>query len=208
MRLFYSPGACSLAPHIVAREAGIDLDLAKVDLASKRTEAGEDYSAINPKGGVPALAASNGSILTEAAVLIQYLADLAPEAGLLPQQGAIDRYRALEWLNFIATELHKGFGPLWRPDTPSEMREIVKATLAIKFNYLEKHLAGRAFLLGERFSAADAYAFTVLSWAAYMNIDLARWSNVSSYVQRVGARPRVREALAAEGLLKADAVAA
>jgi glutathione S-transferase len=208
MRLFYSPGACSLAPHIVAREAGIGLDLVKVDLASKRTEAGEDYSAVNPKGGVPALVARDGAVLTEAAVLIQYLADLAPHAGLLPPHGTLDRYRALEWLNFIATELHKGFGPLWRPDTPGEMREIVKATLAIKFNHLEKHLTGRAFLLGDRFSAADAYAFTVLSWAAYMNIDLARWSNVNSYVQRVGARPKVREALRAEGLLNSEAAAA
>lgn len=208
MRLYYAPGACSLAPHIVAREAGIDLNLVKVDLASKRTDSGEDYAAINPKGGVPALVSGSGSVLTEAAVLIQYLSDLAPDAALLPQHGTVERYRSLEWLNFIATELHKGFGPLWRNDTPGEMREIVKATLAIKFNHLEKHLATRAFLMGDRFSAADAYAFTVLSWAAYMNIDLARWPNVAAYVQRVGARPKVREALVAEGLANADAAAA
>jgi glutathione S-transferase len=208
MKLFYSPGACSLAPHIVAREAGIGLDLVKVDLASKRTEAGHEFLTINPKGAVPALVADRGTVLTEAAVVIQYLADLAPEASLLPPAGTFDRYRALEWLNYVATELHKGFGPLWRSDTPGEMRKIVKETLATKLNYLEVRLASQSYLSGDRFSAIDAYAFTVLSWAAYMNIDLGRWPAVNGYVQRIAARPKVRKALEAEGLLTAEAAAA
>lgn len=210
MKLYHSPGACSLAPHIVACEAGISLELVKVDLAAKLTESGADYRAINPKGAVPALTTDDGAVLTEAAVVIQYLADLAPEAALLPPAGTFERYKALEWLNFIATELHKGFGPLWKPNTPAEMREIVKDNLAQRFTYLDRELSGRDYLRGESFSAPDAYAFTILGWAAHMSIDLARWPNVTSYVARIAARPKVREALIAEGLAKeaADLVAA
>lgn len=202
MKLYYSPGACSLAPHIVAREAGLSPELVKVDLAAKLTESGADYRAINPKGAVPALTTDDGTLLTEAAVVIQYLADLAPEAALIPAAGTFERYKALEWLNFIATELHKGFGPLWKPDTPAEMREIVKENLAQRFTFLDRELASRDYLLGHSFTAPDAYAFTILSWAAHMNIDLARWLNVTRYVGRIAARPKVREALIAEGLIK------
>ena len=208
MQLFYAPGACSLAPHIVAREAGLPIETVKVDLASKRTSAGDDYLEINPKGAVPALSTDDGALLTEAAVVIQYLADLTPTAGLLPAAGTFERYRALEWLNFIATELHKGFGPLWKPNTPAEYREITKELLAQRFTYLDRELADRDYLLGDGFSAVDAYAFTILGWAAYMKIDLARWSNVTAYLARIGARPKVREALVAEGLVKAEAEAA
>ena len=208
MQLFYAPGACSLAPHIVAREAGLDIGLVKVDLAAKRTADGGDYLGINPKGAVPALITDDGAVLTEAAVVIQYLADLAPESGLLPAAGSFERYKALEWLNFVATELHKGFGPLWKPNTPAEYREIVKELLAQRFTFLDRELAGRDYLLGSRFSAVDAYAFTILGWAAYMKIDLARWPNVTAYLARVGARAKVREALVAEGLVKAEAEAA
>lgn len=210
MKLYYSPGACSLAPHIVAREAGFSPELVKVDLAAKLIESGADYRAINPKGAVPALSTDDGPVLTEAAVVIQYLADLAPEARLIPAVGTFDRYKALEWLNFVATELHKGFGPLWKPNTPADMREIVKDNLAQRFTYLDRELASRDYLLGDRFSAPDAYAFTILSWAAHFSIDLARWPNVTAYVARIAARPKVREALVAEGLIKetADAVAA
>lgn len=208
MRLYYAPGACSLAPHIVAREAGVSIELVKVDLATKKTESGSDFLKVNAKGSVPALVLEDGTILTEAAVVIQFIADLAPEAGLLPARASFDRYRALEWLNFVATELHKGFGPLWRSDTPEAMRVIVKDTLATKFSYLDRHLADREVLLGDSFSAIDAYAFTTLNWAAFMGIDLARWPNVVAYLDRIAARPAVRAAMVAEGLVKEAAEAA
>ena len=205
MKLYYTPAACSLAPHIVAREAGLDIDLVRVDLATKKTEDGGDYLAINSKGSVPALALDDGMVLTEAAVLVQYLADRAPGAGLLPPAGTIHRYLAQEWLNFIATELHKGFGPLWRSDTPAEVRETTKQVLAGKFAYLDRTLAERLYLTGDAFSAADAYAFTVLGWAKFMAIDLGRWPNLTAYLGRIAERPKVREALAAEGLVVAEA---
>ena len=205
MKLYYAPGACSLAPHILAREAGLDLDLVRVDLATKRTEAGDDFAAINPKGAVPALLLDDGSLLTEAAIVLQYLADLRPEAHLVPAHGSLERYRLLVWVNYVATELHKGFGPLWKQDTPAEMRRIVKDQLAAKFSYLDRELASRDFLAGDAFTIADAYAFTILGWAKFMAIDLARWPNLSAYVARIAARPKVREALVAEGLAEAEA---
>ncbi len=208
MRLYYAPGACSLAPHIVAREAGIQLDLVKVDMATKTTDAGEDFLQVNPKGAVPALVRDDGAVLTEAAVVIQFLADQAPEALLLPAAGSFERYRALEWLNFIATELHKGFGPLWKSDTPPAMRTITRENLTVRFTFLDRHLSASAYLLGDSFSAPDAYAFTILSWAEFMKIDLGRWPNVTSYLQRIGARQDVRQALAAEGLVPAESAAA
>jgi len=201
MRLYHSPGACSLAPHIVAREAGVPVDLVKVDLAAKTTEAGEDYRAINPKGSIPALLLSDGSVLTEGAVICQFIADLRPSAGLLALDGTQNRYRALEWLNFIATELHKGFSPLWRKDTSPELRATVESILCMKFAYVDRHLTGRDYLLGESFCVADAYAFTILSWAPVVGIDLSEWSNLAAYVARISVRPNVRAALAAEGLL-------
>lgn len=208
MRLYYAPGACSLAPHILALEAGLQLELVKVDLATKRTEKGDDYLAINPKGAVPALVARTGETLTEAAIVLQYLSDIAPEAELLPAAGTFARYRALEWLNFIATELHKGFGPLWKDTTPAEFRETTKQLLAQRFGYLDRELADRPYLLGQRFTAPDAYAFTILSWARLFAIDIARWPNVASYVSRIGNRPKVRQALIEEGLIKSAAAAA
>lgn len=201
MRLYYSPAACSLAPHIVAREAGIEIELVKVDLATKLTESGEDFLKFNAKGSVPALVLDDGTVLTEGAVVSQFLADRRPDAGLLPPFGTIDRYRALEWLNFVATELHKGFGPLWRKETHPEARIIVRNLLGTKFGFLDRHLASQDYLLGDIFSAADAYAFTVLSWAAVVDIDLSDWRNLAGYLKRISARPNVRAALAAEGLL-------
>ena len=205
MLLYYSPGACSLAPHIVAREAGISLDLVRVDLATKTTEAGEDYRAINPKGTVPALLLDDGSLLTEGPVISQFIADLAPKAGLIPPLGTLDRYRALEWLNFVATELHKGFGPLWRKETPDEFRSVVKHMIAMKFDFLELQLAGRENLLADGFCIADAYAFTILSWAPVVGINLADWPGLTTYIGRISARPHVRAALKAEGLLSTEA---
>jgi glutathione S-transferase len=208
MRLYYAPGTCSLAPHIVAREAGVAVDLIKVDLATKLTERGEDYRKINPKGAVPALVLDDGTVLTEAAVVIQYLADHATEAGLIPAAGTLDRYVAQQWLNYVATELHKGFGPLWHKETPAEMRRIVKDQLAAKFSFLDQELAGRPSLTGGRFGVADAYAFTILGWAKFMAIDLARWPNLAAYVARIAERPKVRETLVAEGLVEDEAEAA
>ena len=205
MLLYFSPGACSLAPHIIAREAWIPIELVQVDLTTKTTENGDDYLRINPKGSVPALVLDDGTLLTEGAVISQFIADLEPETMLMPTAGTIERYHAVEWLNFVATELHKGFGPLWRKDTPAEMREIVKQNIGGKLGYLSCHIEGRDYLLGDAFSAADAYAFTILSWAPVVGIDLAQWPTLAAYLQRISARPGVRAALAAEGLLRTEA---
>ena len=205
MQLYIAPGACSLAPHIVGREAGLQLETIKVDLATKHAENGRDYFDINPKGSVPALVSNGGDVLTEAAVVIQYLADLAPEAQLLPPTGTFERYRALEWLNFVATELHKGLAPLWNSKTPEATVTATKEAIGKKFDYLNAILKTQPYLLGDRFTAPDAYAFTILNWAPLFNIDLARWPHLAAYVERVRARPQVRAALIDEGLLKAAA---
>jgi glutathione S-transferase len=206
MKLYYAPGACSQAPHIVLREAGLPFDLVKVDLAAKRTEDGEDYAAINPKGAVPALGLDDGSVLTENAAILQYLADRAPTAALIPS-GGIERYRLLEWLNFIATELHKGFGPLWTPATPAEYKQTTRDTLGKKFDYLQAALGDRPYLTGDRFTIVDAYAFVVLNWTAIHQIELARWPGLTAFVARVAQRPAVRAALVAEGLIGEEATA-
>lgn len=200
MRLYYAPGACSLAPHIVAREAGLSLDLIKVDIFTKKTEDGRDFHEVSPLGYVPALEIDGGEILTEDAVVIQYVADRNPAAGLLPA-GGMERYRAQAWLGFIATELHKGFGPLWYPTTPEETKRATLDRLATRFTYLDKHLKGRDYLQGDTFTAPDAYAFTVLNWTNFLKVDLSSWPNLQAYVARVAARPQVREALKAEGLI-------
>jgi len=202
MKLYYAPAACSLAPHIVAREAGLKLELDKVDLATGKTGGGENFAEVNPKGYVPALRLDNGEVLTEGATLVQYLADQAPQSGLIPANGTMARYRVLEWLTFISSEIHKGFGPLWKPDTPAETKAAAKANLAKRFAYLDGELASRPFLTGERFSAADAYLFTVLNWTNFHNIDLTPYRNLKAYVQRIAGRPAVQQAMQAEGLLK------
>jgi glutathione S-transferase len=207
MQLYYTPGTCSLSPHIVAREAGIEIDLVKVDIATKLTESGADYRRINPKGSVPALALGDGRMLTEGPALVQYLADLRPDSGLAPANGSFERYQLQEWLNWVSTELHKGFSPLWRKDTPQDVQQATKEALALKFAYLDHHLGTSPYLLAD-FSIADAYAFAVLGWAKFFAIDLARWPNVAAYVARIAARPAVRAALVAEGLIAADTEAA
>ncbi|MGC8468989.1 MAG: glutathione transferase GstA [Acetobacteraceae bacterium] len=201
MKLYYSPGACSLAAHIVAREAGLPVAIEKVDLASKKTESGADFAAINPKGYVPALALDDGEVLTEVAAVVQFLADQAPGAGLAPAAGTMGRARLQEWLNFIATELHKGFSPLWNPAAPAEMKEIARQGLARRLGYLDGVLAGREHLLSGGFSVADAYAFTILSWGGYVGLDLAPYPAIVGYMARVGGRPGVRAALREEGLV-------
>ncbi|HSU64139.1 MAG TPA: glutathione transferase GstA [Burkholderiales bacterium] len=202
MKLFYSPGACSLSPHIVSREAGIPVELQKVDLKAKKYDGGADYTKINAKGYVPALQLDSGQVLTEGPAIVQYLADQKPDARLAPKPGSFERYQLQEWLNFIGTELHKGFSPLFRPNTPDEYKRIAKENLATRIDWLDKQLDGRDFLMGKNFSVADAYAFTILSWSKPLQIDLSRWPNVTAYLARVGARPRVQEALKAEGLVK------
>jgi glutathione S-transferase len=203
MKLYYAPGACSLAPHIVAREAGIPLELVRVDLARHVTETGADYTKLSPNGYVPAIELADGEVLTEAAVLVQWLAEQAPAAGLLPPAGTPERLQAQIWLNFVATELHKSFSPwLWHQDTAASTRAAVLEKLARRFAHLGRHLAGRPYLLGERFTVVDAYAFTIVNWADLLKLDLEPYPQLRAYLERIRARPKVREALAAEGLLR------
>ena len=200
MKLYYFPGACSFAPHLVAREAGIPLDLEKVDLGSRRTASGEDYLSVNPKGYVPALRLGDGSVLTEVSALIQYLADLAPASGLIPAAGTMERYRVLEWIGYIATEIHKGFGPLWNAKLAPEARTAAITALARRLDLVEQVLARQPYLAGPDFSVVDAYLFTVASWAPWVKLDLAPWPKLAEFLARVAARPPVQEALKAEGL--------
>ena len=202
MKLYYSTGACSLAPHIVLREAGFPFDLERVNLAGKKLASGGDYLEVNPKGYVPALKLDSGEILTEVAAILQYLADKAPEKQLAPAAGSMERYRLIEWLTFISTELHKSFSPLFKPNTPDETKQAARDLIAARLNIVENQLQGRDHLTGNQFSVADAYLFTVLNWARPMNIDLGQWPAVQAYMQRVAARPAVHDAMKAEGLIK------
>jgi glutathione S-transferase len=200
MKLYFAPGACSLSPHIVAREAGLPVELVRVHLGAKKLPDGGDYRRINPKGQVPALEIGDGQVLTEGPAIVQYLADQAPSSGLVPAAGTFERYREIEWLNYVSTELHKNFSPLFNPRFPAEAKEIVKANLAARLEYLSKVLADREYLLGATFTAADAYLFTILRWAPGQGIDLAQYPVIAAYVARVAARPAVAAALEAEGV--------
>jgi len=202
MKLYFFPGACSLSPHIALREAGLPFDLEQVDLKAKTTKSGADYRAINPKGSVPALGLDNGEVLTEAAVIVQYIADRKPEAKLLPAVGTMDRVRVQEWLNYIATEIHKGLGPLFNPNLPAEAKAIMKENLAARFDLLSKHLEKRSFLHGDVFTVADGYLFTVLGWTKWLEIDLGKWAVLAAYRERIANRPAVQAAMRVEGLLK------
>jgi len=202
MKLYYYPGACSLAPHIVAREAGITIALEKVDLANRTTETGANFAAINPKGYVPALGLQDNSVLTEASAIIQYMADSQPEKNLAPAHGTMERYRLLEWLGFISTEIHKGFGPLWNPATPDAVKAAAKERLASRFAYLDEALAKQPFLMGDRFTIADAYLFTVVNWTNFHGIDISSFPNLQAFQARIASRPAVQQALEAEGLVK------
>lgn len=202
MKLYYSPGACSLAPHIVLHETGLKFEAVKVDLKDKRTSSGADYMRINPKGYVPALELDNGNILTEVGVIIQYLADLTPELALVPKAGTMERYHEMEWIGFISTEIHKTFGPLWKPGTPEETRQTQKALLATRLDYLAGQFKGKQFLMGENFTVADAYLYTVLNWAGMLKFDLAPWPVLETFMARVGTRSTVIATLKAEGLAK------
>lgn len=200
MKLYYTPGACSMSPHIALREAGLDFEAVQVDLGAKTTKSGADYRKINPKGSVPALEMDGGQVLTEGSAIVQYIADKKPGSKLAPAAGTAERYRLQEWLNYIASEIHKGFSPLFNPKAPDEWKSTVKDMLGGKFDYLSKQLDGKSYLMGDTFTVADGYLFTILSWAKSMNIDLAKWPVLQAYVARVAARPAVNATLKAEGL--------
>ena len=201
MKLYYASGACSLSPHIVAREAGIAIDTVKVDLTTKKTEDGQDFLVLNPKGYVPALCLDNGQILTEGPAIVQYLADQKPASRLAPSAGTMERYRLQEWLSFLGTELHKSFSPLFNQASADDAKRAAKENITKRFTYLDQKLAGSKYLMGETFTVADAYAFTIVNWANFVGIDLKPYPNLSAYLGRIGARPKVQEALKAEGLL-------
>ena len=202
MKLYYAPGACSLSTHIVLAETGIECERIKVDLRAMphQTEQGVDFSTINPKGSVPALLLDNGALLTEGAVIVQYLADLAPHSGLIPPATTFDRYRVQEWLNFIASEIHIGFSPLWMPGTPEAMKTQALERLNKRFALLEDTLSGKDYLMGT-FSVADAYLFTCLNWTGFLKVSLDAFPHVQAYMQRVSARPAVKRAMQEEGLI-------
>jgi len=200
MKLYYSPGACSLAPHIVLNELDAGYALEKVDLATKTTETGGDFKTINPKGYVPTLQIDKGEILTEVSIILQYLADKAAAKDLLPKFGTMERYRAMEVLNFIASELHKGFGTLFNKAMPEEARKLIIDRLNQRLDWLNAQLGRASYLLGDTFSAADAYAFTVLNWGQWVGVDVAKWPHIKTFMDRVRARPSVQKALKDEGL--------
>jgi glutathione S-transferase len=200
MKLYYSPGACSLAPHIAMRELGIPVDLKKVDLKAKQVDGG-DYKQVNGKGYVPAVETPAG-VLTEAPVILQYLADQKPEAGLAPKPGDPARYKLQEMLNFITSELHKGMGSFFSPAMNDGWRQAMTERLGLRFDWLAKQLEGKPYLMGDKFSVADAYLFTILNWAPMVKFDLGRWPALTEYHKRVAARPKVQETLKAEGLVK------
>jgi glutathione S-transferase len=202
MKLYLSPGACSLSPHIVLREAGLPFTAVKVNTKTKRIEDGGDFLAINAKGYVPALQLDDGQVLTEGPAIVQYLADQAPASGLAPANGTLERYRLQEWLNFITSEIHKQFSQLFDPAASDELKQRQRDRLAGRFDWLNRQLAGKDYLMGKQFTVADAYLFTTVNWCQWTGIDLARWPVLSDYVKRVAARPKVQEALRAEGLVK------
>ncbi|MES2141427.1 MAG: glutathione transferase GstA [Pseudomonadota bacterium] len=200
MKLFYKPGACSLSPHIVLCEIGLDFTLEKVDLVKKKTESGENYLSINPKGQVPALLLDDGSLLTEGVAIVLYLADHVPNCKLIAPAPNMLRYHTIEWLAYIATELHKGFSPLFNQKTPDEYKSIVRGNLEKQFNYLDLVLHDSQYLQGNSFSLADAYLFTILRWGFAMQFDINQKRCLSDYFDRVAKRPAVEAALVAEGL--------
>jgi len=200
MKLYYSTGACSLSPRIVLLEAGLPFTAEKVDLKSKKTASGGDYLRINSKGAVPALELDDGRVLTEGPAIVQYLADLKPDSGLAPRAGSFERYQLMEILNYITSEVHKGFSPLFKADMPADARKIAEDNLAKKFDWLSIRLAGGKYLMGDTFTVADAYLFTVLRWSPIVHVDLTRWPVLTEYLALVGGRPKVQEALKGEGL--------
>ncbi len=201
MKLYFSPGACSLSPHIALLESGLPFTTEKVSLRTRLTAGGADFRAINPKGYVPALELADGAVLTEGPVIVQYVADQAPHKELMPARGTAGHYQALEWLNYIGTELHKNYGPLFNPAAGDDAKAGARALLTKRFAYVALMLEGRDFLAGDRFTVADGYLFTVANWAALVHFDMSAWPVLQAYQARIGARPAVQQAMRAEGLL-------
>ena len=201
MKLYFAPGACSLSPHIVLREASYEFELEQVDNKAKKTKSGQDYLTINSKGQVPVLELDNGERITEVPAIVQYLADQKPASGLAPANGTMERVRLQEWLNFTTSELHKTYGLFFRPTTPADFKVISKEHLGTRLNWLETQLAGKQYVTGNKFTIADAYLFTVLRWSPFASISLDKWPNIKAYVDRVTARPKVQEAMKEEGLI-------
>ena len=202
MKLYYSPGACSLSPHVVLHEAGVNFEIERVDLASHLTETGADFTQINPKGYVPALRLDDGQVLTEGAAIVQFIADLHPKAGLVPMPGTLERARLQEYLNYIAAEYHKAFGPLFSSDASESAKAVAVTNVKRRLDYFERIFAdGRSYLLGDTFSVADAYLFVISTWTKPTGIGLDKWPNVAGFVTRVASREKVQTAMRAEGLL-------
>lgn len=200
MKLYYSPGACSQSPHIILREAGLDFELEKVDLTSKVTERGRDYIQVNPRGYVPALEIEPGWVLTEGPAIVQFIADKVSAANLAPPPDTMERYELQSWLNFITSEIHKTFSPLFNGAFPDEAKELCRKQLAKRFDLLEAHLAHHHYLMPSGFSVADAYLFVTSGWAPHVGIDLKKWPSLTAYRERIAMRPAVKAAMAAEGL--------
>jgi glutathione S-transferase len=202
MKLYYFKGACALSPHIALLEAGLPFTLVRVDSKTKKTESGEDFLAINSKGAVPALQLDDGRVLTEGPAVVQYIADLKPDSGLAPRAGTFERYQLMEILNYITSEVHKSFSPLFNPASTPETKEAFVANLGKKFDWLTGFLGKKPFLLGDTFTVADGYLFTVLNWTTHVKIDLGKWPVLADFRERVANRPKVQEAMKAEGLIK------
>jgi glutathione S-transferase len=200
LKLYYSPGACSLSPHIALREAGLAFETERVNTTTKKTASDGDFLKVNPNGYVPVLQLDDGQYLTEGPAIVQYIADQKPQSGLAPANGMLQRYRLQEWLNFISTELHKTYSPLFNPATPEEYKGIAIERLHKRYAYVDKALAAKQYLMGDQFTVADGYLFTITNWANFLKIDLSAYPNVTAFQARVAARPKVQEALKAEGL--------
>ena len=203
MKLYYSPGACSLSPHIALLEAGLPYDLVKVDLRAKKLENGDDFLSINPKGQVPTLVLDSGEVVTEGPVIVQMIADKVAAKNLAPARDSAERYKLQEWLTYINSEVHKSFGPIFSPVLADDAKAFFKDRVMGKFKYIDSQLAGRDYLMGKQFTVADGYLFTMLSWADRMKFDLSAMPHLVAYRDRVAARPKVQEALTKEGLMKA-----
>ena len=202
MKLFFTPGACSLSPHIVLREAGLSFEIEQVDLLTRKTAGGKDYYTVTSKGYVPALMLDDGQVLTEGPAIVQYIADLVPEKRLAPPAGSMERYRLMEWLNFITSELHKSYGIFFKPGVTEDVKNLTRANLVKKLDFVEQHLSKNAYLMGNEFTVADAYLFTIAGWSPYVNLDLAGWPALKAYHERIAERPAVKAAMQAEGLIK------
>lgn len=200
MKLYFAPSTCSHSPHIALREAGLPFELVRVDLKTKQTADGRDYLAINPNGYVPALELDDGTILTEGPAIVQYIADQAPQSGLAPANGTLPRYQLQSLLGFINSEIHKGFSPLFKPDTPEAAKVIAKNHLANRIGAIAQRLEGQDYLTGSQFTVADGYLYTVLGWGQFVDVDVNRWPAISAFLERVGARASVKAAREAEGL--------